>query len=404
MAQALLRSPRTREEMPCVVSADIPNVPTIPPAELSALLDSLYEGATENPPWRSFLELLREQLDCSHATLILRPPAQNWSGVMINAGHVSTEGLASYNTHFFALDPFIGLPENQVVTAAELLGEQAWRENAFYREFVEPHGILHILGADLKVAGGIDCRLRLCRGADDVPFSPYDKAVCRQLLSHLRRAVKMHSTLGQLEVERQMYAGAVDRMLIGTIVLNERGDIIKINRHGQEILAEADGLKLVKGHLQAEYGQEHRELQRLIKQALQQHNGGRGSGGPSVVEAISLTRPSGNGKIGVLVRAAPEDEWSDSAERPAVVIFLRDPESRSQPSHEIVMRLFDLTPSEAVLATLLADGMTLDEASDEMGIRRNTVRAHLRSIFSKTGVTRQTTLVRVLLNSVVTLG
>ena len=123
-----------------------------------------------------------------------------------------------------------------------------------------------------------------------------------------------------------------------------------------------------------------------------------------VVEAISLTRPSGNGKIGVLVRAVPEDEWTEGAERPAVVIFLRDPESRSQPSHEIVMRLFDLTPSEAVLATLLADGMTLDEASDEMGIRRNTARAHLRSIFSKTGVTRQTTLVRVLLNSVVTLG
>ncbi|MCW3479693.1 helix-turn-helix transcriptional regulator [Neisseriaceae bacterium JH1-16] len=402
MAQALLRPSRTRDGMPCVVSAGIPDVPTIPPAELSALLDSLYEGATENPPWRSFLELLREQLDCSHATLILRPPAQNWSGVMIHAGHVSSEGHASYNTHFFALDPFIGLPENQVVTAAELLGDQAWRDSPLYREFLEPHGILHVLGSDMKVEGGIECRLRLCRGADDMPFSPYDKAVCRQLLSHLKRAVKMHSTLGQLEVERQMYAGAVDRMLIGTIVLNERGDIIKINRHGQEVLGQADGLKLVKGHLQAEYGQEHRELQRLIKQALQQH--GAGGTSPSVVEAISLTRPSGNGKIGVLVRAAPEDEWNDSAERPAVVIFLRDPESRSQPSHEIVMRLFDLTPSEAVLATLLADGMTLDEASDEMGIRRNTARAHLRSIFSKTGVTRQTTLVRVLLNSVVTLG
>ena len=33
-------------------------------------------------------------------------------------------------------------------------------------------------------------------------------------------------------------------------------------------------------------------------------------------------------------------------------------------------------------------------------IRRNTARAHLRAIFSKTGVRRQTELVRILLNSV----
>ncbi|MGH8464109.1 MAG: helix-turn-helix transcriptional regulator, partial [Pseudomonas sp.] len=35
---------------------------------------------------------------------------------------------------------------------------------------------------------------------------------------------------------------------------------------------------------------------------------------------------------------------------------------------------------------------------------RNTARAHLRSIFSKTGVRRQTELVRIMLNSVVALA
>ena len=38
-----------------------------------------------------------------------------------------------------------------------------------------------------------------------------------------------------------------------------------------------------------------------------------------------------------------------------------------------------------------------DEAAAELNIRKNTARAHLRSIFSKTGVTRQTMLVRLLL-------
>jgi DNA-binding CsgD family transcriptional regulator len=37
-------------------------------------------------------------------------------------------------------------------------------------------------------------------------------------------------------------------------------------------------------------------------------------------------------------------------------------------------------------------------------VRKNTARAHLRSIFSKTGVTRQTTLIRLVLSSVAQLG
>ncbi len=52
----------------------------------------------------------------------------------------------------------------------------------------------------------------------------------------------------------------------------------------------------------------------------------------------------------------------------------------------------------------LANGLSLEEAAENLGIMRNTARAHLRAIFSKTGVRRQAELVRVMLNSVVSLG
>ncbi|MNT69412.1 Bacterial regulatory protein, luxR family [compost metagenome] len=70
----------------------------------------------------------------------------------------------------------------------------------------------------------------------------------------------------------------------------------------------------------------------------------------------------------------------------------------------MVRKLFDLTPAETALALVLADGMTLDEAAEALGTSKNTARAHLRAIFSKTGVTRQATLVRMLLSSVISLG
>ncbi|CAI8692931.1 hypothetical protein EMIT0111MI5_10306 [Burkholderia sp. IT-111MI5] len=50
------------------------------------------------------------------------------------------------------------------------------------------------------------------------------------------------------------------------------------------------------------------------------------------------------------------------------------------------------------------NGLTLEQAAEEPGISKNTARTHLRAIFSKTGATRQATLVRILLGSVVPLG
>ncbi len=53
---------------------------------------------------------------------------------------------------------------------------------------------------------------------------------------------------------------------------------------------------------------------------------------------------------------------------------------------------------------LLADGRSTEEVAQALGIRLNTVRVHLRAIFAKTGVDRQSALVRLLLNSVATLA
>ena len=142
-------------------------------------------------------------------------------------------------------------------------------------------------------------------------------------------------------------------------------------------------------------------MQRLIRQIVVRPSEGTA---PGVAEAISISRKAGRSKLGVVVRAVPHPQWSEGSRRPAVALLIRDPERRTEASREIVRRLFDLTPAEASLALALADGLTLDEAAERLEIRKNTARAHLRAIFAKIGVTRQTTLVRTLLSSVIWLG
>jgi DNA-binding CsgD family transcriptional regulator len=85
-------------------------------------------------------------------------------------------------------------------------------------------------------------------------------------------------------------------------------------------------------------------------------------------------------------------------------VYIRDASSKSLASEVVTKQLFNLTKAETALAMELANGLSLEEAAEVLNIRRNTARAHLRSIFSKTGVRRQTELVRIMLNSVVALG
>jgi DNA-binding CsgD family transcriptional regulator len=370
---------------------------------LDRLLGAIYEGPMQSPPWQVALELIRETLVGKHVTLMLRPPSPDSTGVMINTGPVTRQGIESYEQRFYSVDPFVRLPEGEVVTAEELIGK-SWLESAVYREFLQPLGIRHLLGADIYTQEGIECRLRVTRPPEARPFSAEDKALVRLLLPHLKRAIQFHARLDYLECERQLFAGTVNRLLLGIVSFAQNGTLLETNQEARRILSEKDGLWLSGNTLCVESAQESRELQRMIRQALADSLSG-GQGGPGLVEAMSVSRPSGRAKLGVLVRSIPPGDWSESKLRPAVAVFLRDPESSAaQPSHELVRRLFGLTRMEAQLALLLAEGYTLDEAAEKMDVRRNTARTHLRSIFCKTGVTRQTMLVRLMLNSVLTLG
>ena len=370
------------------------------------LLNAIYEGATESPPWRSALELLRDELQAAHVTLMLRPPSSDSTGIMINTGEITRQGVESYESHFFAMDPFVRLNEGDVVAAEELIGH-AWLQSAVYQEYLKPLDIRHLLGADIYTREGIECRLRVTRSHDADPFSEDDKALCRYLLPHLKRSIQTHARLDFLECERKLFAGTVNRMLVGMVSYAQDGRIIESSEEARRILGEKDGIWLTGDTLCVDSSQESRELQRMIRQALSgtERIDSDHADGPGVVEAMSITRPSGRAKLGVLVRTIPMGEYSESKQRPAVVVFLRDPESNAaQPSQELVRRLFGLTRMEAQLAMLLTEGLTLDEAAEQMNVRRNTARTHLRSIFCKTGVTRQTMLVRLMLNSVLSLG
>lgn len=367
-------------------------------AEYSRLLEAVYQGPLETPPWKSFAEELRSVMHASFVTLILRPATIDRPSVLVLAGPKTVEAIDLYDSRFYQLDPFQNLPRGKIVTADDLLGERSWLESVIYLDYLKPLDIRHILACDLVPAQpDEDCRLRVTRTHDQPAFSEREKTLMALLIPHVRQSVHLCSHMDNIKLERKLFAGTVDSMQVGTVTLDDKGTILSVNAEAQAILDEKDGIVLVGGALKANYGNENTQLSKLIQNALA---GTRGGSKAVMAEAMSITRPSGRAKLGVLIRIIPAEEHEDTWNRPKVVVFLRNAEQKASPSIEVMRRLFDLTHAEASLTVLLANGLTLDDASEQLNIRRNTARAHLRSIFSKMGVTRQTELVRLVLNSV----
>ena len=100
----------------------------------SEMLEHLYQGPLQSVPWNTFLDKLKDLLSSKYATFILRPPSQHVDGLSISTAGSSMEVTSSYHQHFYRLDPFVDLPNRQVVSLTEFVSVNDWLNSLQLRE------------------------------------------------------------------------------------------------------------------------------------------------------------------------------------------------------------------------------------------------------------------------------
>ena len=368
--------------------------------EFSTLLKALYAGPLEEPPWDSFLEAVCVAMKSMAVTLILEPPASEGPGYIINASGRLLPGSRFYREQFFSTDPFVKLPEGRPVTISEFLPQEEFQASEFNQLFLKPTGVRYILGLDFRTNTDILARFRVSRNEDSLDFGVEERALASLLLPHLRQSVEIFARLSRAASERTLYAGTLNQMAVGTIILDGHGKILDKDRIADQLLKQADGVASVGGMLSLNDRAASVRLQETVRRIAESERKGE----RSLVEAIRVERPSGKRDFGLIVKPAPQPRYLDEQHIPGIVVFISDPDRHTAMVPAALAKLFGLTPAEAAFAVLLGDGLTLDEAAAEQSIARNTARAHLRSIFAKTGVSRQTQLVRLIVTSLAQLG
>lgn len=357
------------------------------------LVALLYAGISEASPFDGFLKALRATVDAESSTLIIERQRRDRPGA-IYSGAASEERIARYNA-LYKQDPFIDLPLGTVTTLAELVGEEGFSRSEFMTGFMTGSGWMHVVGADIVEASGARVRMRATRVLGRDNFGTSERETFQRLLPHLTQAMSLFLRLNSLESERELFAGALGRLAVGAIIVDRECRILQATPQAEAILAEKDVLKNDRGRLRLldEAGPSGEFTAAVAEIAEADPGSFAGS------RAFSIHRSSGEA-LGLVVRPAPHSAKLQAPLRGAALVIIADAGSTVAPHPAILVRLFGLTPAEAELAALMGQGLDLDDASAALGITKNTAKAHLRMVFSKTGVSRQSELVRLLLRSV----
>jgi DNA-binding CsgD family transcriptional regulator len=375
-----------------------------PIKEFSQLVQKIYAGAVPPNTWEPFVSHLAEMLCAKVAVLIVQLPSASHPGmiIMFNAG---SDPAQKQYAQYIALDPFSNLQDAKIVTLHDYLPIDEIESSEFFRRCLVPADLIFAMGVDLRVEGRYVARMRLARSKSNGNFDADEKALLAELLPHLRSSLNIYTELDRTRHERSHYASAMDRLEVATIILDETGRVIHTSPLAESLLNERDGIFMMQDFLALSSHEGSRRFKEMVKRSLDARREGR----PMVADVMRIHRGGGRADLTVVVRpSSGRPNQSGPYLMSSVAVFL-SVESIGDFAHEdlpsgTIQKLFGLTPKEAALALRLAGGRTLQEAAEELGITQSTARAHLRSIFSKTGLDRQTKLVRAILKSVAMLG
>lgn len=183
---------------------------------------------------------------------------------------------------------------------------------------------------------------------------------------------------------------ALDRVGLAVFLVTKAGELAFANTAARRLLDQGGGLREQRGRLHASSRADTVALEAALDHVI---DAGRAS---TVHPLLTVTRANA---APLTISIVPSPFAAVEAGEIGAIVFAVDPDMDITDLAAAVCRAFGLTRVETELACKLASGCTLQEATARMRLKSETAKSYLRSIFSKTGVSRQSDLIRLILVS-----
>lgn len=267
----------------------------------------------------------------------------------------------------------------------------------FYNDWAGPQDIAHGMCGTIYQAPDLKVQLLIQRTADAGHYDRPELAFFNtEIVPHFRRALEINRRFYRDRAQQNAALKAAQSGL-PYLLLDRDLNLVHANGSAEELLRRGTLLQLQNHRPQAVDAGTDAELQSVLRRTAAAAHGQWQAAGGDV-----QCRGRGPRKARLLVSPifASEAALAFPGDGLHIAVLIHDPETRPRLDHAALMGLFGLTPAEAVLANLLAEGLSPEQAAEYQTLSMHTVRSRIKTIFGKTHTHRQAELVSLLLRSV----
>lgn len=363
----------------------------------NAFLDRLYAAAIQPELWEGVIEAFADMVGGSSAWLS-RLSIVDGSGSAVIA-RIDPAMPSLYLDHFAAINPLNNVADPieyiagwrpRVLTDDDWMPKTDLLRSEFYNDFMRPQDVHSTMMIRLALHGTQISVLNINRPERDDRFSTADLERARRLHPHLIRAFSLGQTMMAREPHAQGLGTVFDNSAAGLFLLNRDARVHRMNGAGAALVAAGRGLLIQRGLLLANGAVATAHLHALIQQAASDDPQCRAGGW------LSLSTNGSGPPLSVSVAPVRSPVLPVFDQEPCVLLCANDVETAPLLPERKLRELFALSAAEARVARAVLDGHSLREAATRLGVSIHTVNNQLASIFQKTGVNRQSALVRMM--------
>ena len=395
-----VRSRRPRRAISCGVFLNTVSQDTVKSDVLSAaaleLTGLIYDAAADASRWPAFLAAFARAIGTPRCALLIHDTGGD--GVAAVCWHGwSDADVQLYFDQYMAGDawrtPSFLASEGVVAADYELYPREKVEATRTFREFYAPRDSIHSIGGVILITPTGQSLITCQRGALAGPFGENEKSLFRLLIPHLKRAALLHGELGSLRRQLTTFTGHLDRYPYAFLLADAERRVLYSNTAAREIVRVRDGLAIENGRLFATSPQTEVAFAKAMAET--------GAGLSPALRRLEILRPSGRKSYRVILMPIDDSRTVPlGVAVPAVSVLVIDVESFAAPAPDVLRELFSFTPAEARVSAKLVLGQNAEEIAAESKVSVETVRTHIKRVYSKTATSRQSELVSLILRSI----
>jgi DNA-binding CsgD family transcriptional regulator len=362
--------------------------------ELSKVIGDIYDAAIDPSLWKRALGNACLFVGGSSAVLFWHDAATERSEAL----HLFNED-AHYNKLYFEkylpMNPVfpaaIFMEAGVVHTTNDIIPQAELIKTRFYREWIEPQGIVDAIAVNLEKG---TMRSSLLNIRMDASYGTADDAALhrtRLLVPHFQRAVAIGRLFDQSKATEVALTETLDHVEAAVFLVGPEGAIAFANDPGRAMLRDGRMVREQDNTLRAASPKADHILRDIFASAEK----GDASVGVRGV-AVPLTDTSQEQWFAhVLPLTSGHRKQTGLAHAAVAAVFVRKTAPDAPPPLESIAKLYKLTASEIRVLDAVLKVSGIKAMAEMLGISQATVRTHLHNVFRKTGTGRQSELVKL---------